>query len=81
MADVTTVGCMVAPAISAVEEGFMVKVVCDNCKSMNRIAEEVSWRRIEKASVHLTSSNAIVAELVNNWALVAGVVASPLQAA
>lgn len=78
MAGVTTDVCMVAPAISAVEEGFNVKVVCDACGSTNQIAEEMSWRRMEAGGVHLTSTNAIVAELVKNWATPAGGVAFPL---
>jgi nicotinamidase-related amidase len=81
MAGVTTDVCMVAPAISAVDEGFVVKVVCDACGSSNQIAEEMSWRRMEKAGVHLTSTNAIVAELVKNWASPAGAVAFPLLTA
>ena len=81
MAGVTTDVCMVAPAISAVDEGFVVKVVCDACGSSNQIAEEMSWRRMEKAGVYLTSTNAIVAELVKNWASPAGAVAFPLLTA
>jgi len=45
MAGVSKDVCMVGPAISAVEEGFMVKVVCDACGSTNQIAEEMSWKR------------------------------------
>jgi nicotinamidase-related amidase len=78
MAGVTTDVCMVAPAISAVEEGFNVQVVCDACGSTNQIAEEMSWRRMERAGVGLTSTNAIVAELVKNWASPAGAIAFPL---
>lgn len=78
MAGVTTDVCMVAPAISALEEGFNVQVVCDACGSTNQIAEEMSWRRMERAGVRLTSTNAIVAELVHNWASPAGAVAFPL---
>lgn len=78
MAGVTTDVCMVAPAISALEEGCNVKVVADACGSSNQIAEEMSYRRMEKAGVDLTSTNAIVAELVKNWATPAGAVAFPL---
>lgn len=78
MAGVTTDVCMVAPAISALEEGFNVKVVCDACGSTNQIAEEISWRRMERAGVDLTSTNAIGAELVKNWASPAGAIAFPL---
>jgi nicotinamidase-related amidase len=78
MAGVTTDVCMVAPAISVLEEGFNVQVVCDACGSTNQIAEEMSWRRMERAGVGLTSTNAIVAELVKNWASPAGAIAFPL---
>jgi nicotinamidase-related amidase len=78
MAGVTTDVCMVSPAISAFEDGFNVQVVCDACGSTNQIAEEMSWRRMERAGVRLTSTTAIVAELVKNWASPAGAVAFPL---
>ncbi len=78
MAGVTTDVCMVAPAISAVAEGFDVQVVCDACGSTSQIAEEMSYRRMEAGGVRLTSTNAIVAELVKNWASEAGAIAFPL---
>lgn len=78
MAGVTTDVCMVAPAITALKEGYNVKVVCDACGSSNPIAEEMSWRMMERAGVELTSTNAMVAELVKNWASPAGAVAFPL---
>jgi nicotinamidase-related amidase len=81
MAGVTTDVCMVSPAISALEEGYNVQVVCDACGSTNQIAEEMSWRRMELAGVRLTTTNAIVAELVKNWASPAGAVAFPLLTA
>ncbi len=78
MAGVTTDICMVMPAISALQEGFNVQVVCDACGSSNPIAEEMAWRRMERTGVHLTSTGAMVAELVKNWASPAGSVAFPL---
>lgn len=78
MAGVTTDVCVVAPAISAVAEGFDVQVVCDACGSSNSIAEEISYRRMAAAGVRLTSTNAIVAELVKNWTSEAGSIAFPL---
>lgn len=78
MAGVTTDVCMVSPAISAVQEGFNVQVVCDACGSSNQIAEEMSWRRMESAGVALTSTNAIIAELVRDWASPAGAIAFPI---
>jgi len=56
MAGVTTGICMASLAISAAEEGFNVKVVCDACGSSNPIEEETSWRRMERAGVQLTST-------------------------
>jgi len=78
MAGVTTDVCMVGPAISALEEGFNVQVVCDACGSGNQIAEEMAWRRMERAGVRLNSTNSMIAELVRNWATPAGAVAFPL---
>lgn len=78
MAGVTTDVCMVGPAISAREEGFNVQVVCDACGSGNQIAEEMAWRRMERAGVQLNSTTSMVAELVRNWATPAGAVAFPL---
>ena len=56
MAGVITDVCVIPPGISALEEGFNVKVVCDACGSTNQIAEEMSWRRMEKAGVILAST-------------------------
>ena len=78
MAGVTTDVCMVAPAISALEEGFHVQVVCDACGSTNPIAGEMAWRGIGTRSIHLRNTDAMVAELVKNWASPAGAVAFPL---
>lgn len=78
MAGVTTDVCMVSPAIDAHAEGFDVQVVCDACGSSNQIAEEMAWRRMEAAGVRLTSTNAMVAELVKDWSSAAGTVAFPL---
>ena len=78
MAGVTTDVCMVGPAIAAKEEGFDVQVVMDACGSSNPIAEDMSCRRMELAGVRLTSTNAIVAELVKDWTTPAGAIAFPL---
>jgi len=78
MAGVTTDVCMVPPAISALEEGYNVQVVCDACGSTNQIAETMAWRRMERAGVRLNTTNSMIAELVHNWATPAGAVAFPL---
>jgi hypothetical protein len=55
-----------------------VQVVCDACGSGNQIAEEMAWRRMERAGVRLNSTTSMIAELVRNWASPAGAVAFPL---
>ncbi|SOY64347.1 Amidases related to nicotinamidase [Cupriavidus taiwanensis] len=67
MAGVTTDVCVIAPAISAVEEGFNVQVVTDASGSATKIGDEVAWQRMTSAGVRLTSTAGIVAELVYNW--------------
>lgn len=67
MAGVTTDVCMVGSAISAVEEGFNVQVVSDACGTGQKIAEEMAWRRMERAGVQLNSTKSMIAELVRNW--------------
>lgn len=81
MAGVTTDVCMVPPAIAALDEGFNVTVICDACGSSNQIAEEMAWRRMQTAGVRLSSTNAIVSELVRNWSTPAGQMAFKLLVA
>ena len=67
MAAVTTDICLVFPAISAVEAGYEVLAVMDACGTDTAIGEETSRRRMERAGVWLTSTNTMVAELVQDW--------------
>jgi nicotinamidase-related amidase len=67
MAGVTTDVCVIAPAISAVEEGFNVQVVTDASGSATKIGDEIAWQRLASAGVRLTSTAGITAELVYNW--------------
>jgi nicotinamidase-related amidase len=67
MAAVTTDICLVFPAISAVEAGFEVLAVMDACGTDTQIGEEMARRRMERAGVWLTSTNTMVAELVQDW--------------
>lgn len=75
MAAVTTDICLVFPAISAVEAGYEVLAVLDACGTDTTIGEETSRRRMERAGVWLTSTNTMVAELVQDWSTPQG---SPL---
>ncbi|MDJ0712388.1 MAG: isochorismatase family protein [Woeseiaceae bacterium] len=75
MAGVTTEVCVVSPAVSALDDGFNVKVVVDACGSPNQVSEEIAWRRLEQGGVGLTSLNAIVSELARNWSTPNGQIA------
>ena len=67
MAAVTTDICLVFPAISAVEAGFEVLAVMDASGTDTAIGEDMARRRMERAGVWLTSTNTMVAELVQDW--------------
>ena len=72
MGGVTTDICLVFPSISAVQEGYNVLAVMDVGGSSYEIQEEMAQRRMMHAGVVLTTTNTIVAELVQNWATPAG---------
>ncbi len=67
MAAVTTDICLVFPAISAVEQGYEVQAVMDASGADTAIGEDMARRRMERAGVWLTSTNTMVAELVQDW--------------
>jgi nicotinamidase-related amidase len=68
MAGVTTDICLVFPTIDAANDGYEVQAVLDASGSSFEIQEEMARRRMEKAGVVLTTTNTIIAELVQNWA-------------
>jgi nicotinamidase-related amidase len=68
MAGVTTDICLVFPTIDAVNDGFEVQAVLDASGSSSELQEETARRRMERAGVVLTTTNTIIAELVQNWA-------------
>jgi nicotinamidase-related amidase len=72
MGGVTTDICLVFPSISAVQEGYNVLAVMDAGGSSYEIQEELAQRRMMHGGVVLTTTNTIVAELVQNWATPAG---------
>lgn len=67
MGGVTTDICLIFPSMSAVQDGFEVQVVIDASGSSYEIQEEMSRRRMERAGVVLTTTNTIIAELVQDW--------------
>lgn len=68
MAGVTTDVCLIYPSISAVNEGFEVQAVMDASGSPFELSEELSRQRMHDAGVVLTTSNTLIAELVQTWA-------------
>jgi nicotinamidase-related amidase len=72
MGGVTTDICLVFPSISAVQEGYNVLAVMDAGGSSYEIQEEMARRRMVRGGVVLTTTNTMVAELVQNWATPAG---------
>jgi nicotinamidase-related amidase len=67
MGGVTTDICLIFPSISAVQAGFDVQAVVDASGSSYEMQEEMSRRRMERAGVVLTTTNTIIAELVQDW--------------
>ena len=78
MGGVTTDICLVFPSISAVQEGYNVLAVMDAGGSAYEIEEDMAQRRMIHGGVVLTTTNTIVAELVQNWATPAGMQLIPL---
>src|ERR1700677_2935 len=72
MGGVTTDICLIFPSISAVQEGLNVLAVMDAGGSSYEIQEEMAQGRMMHGGVVLTTTNTMVAELVQNWATPAG---------
>jgi len=67
MGGVTTDICLIFPSMNAVQDGFEVQAVVDASGSSYEVQEEMSRRRMERAGVVLTTTNTIIAELVQDW--------------
>jgi nicotinamidase-related amidase len=78
MAAVTTDICLIFPAISAVQEGFDVLAVLDASGSSYEVQETLARQRMECAGVALTTTNTVIAELVQNWSTPQGSEITPL---
>jgi nicotinamidase-related amidase len=72
MGGVTTDICLIFPSISAAQLGFAVQAVIDASGSTYALQEEMSRRRMEQMGVVLTTTNTMIAELVQDWATPAG---------
>jgi nicotinamidase-related amidase len=81
LAGATTDVCAVPPAVTLLEQGYNVRVVVDCCGSPTKMADDVAIQRLIAAGVPLTSTNAIVSELVHDWSTPVGMNAFDLLAA
>jgi nicotinamidase-related amidase len=78
MGGITTDICLIFPSISAVKDGYEVQAVIDASGSPFEISEETSRRRMEREGVLLTSTNTLIAELVQDWSTKEGTELVPL---
>ncbi|MGI9509214.1 MAG: isochorismatase family protein [Geminicoccaceae bacterium] len=67
MAGITTDVCLAPPAISAAAESFDVTAVVDASGSPTTLTDEMAFRKMERGSVELTTTSALLAELAVNW--------------
>jgi nicotinamidase-related amidase len=72
IAGVTNDVCTVYPTLSALEEGYRVRVVADAGGSMTKLADDTALRRMENAGATIASINTALTELAVNWASPAG---------
>lgn len=72
IAGVTNDVCTVYPALSALEQGYVVYVVADAGGSTNKIADDVALRQMELAGAVLVSTNMVLTGLAGNWNSAAG---------
>lgn len=72
VAGVTTSVCLVYPVLSAIAAGYQVQAVMDASGSPSKLAEDVSWRRMENAGAILTATDSVIAELAQDWSTPAG---------
>lgn len=54
--------------------------VLDAGGSPTEMVEKVAWERLKQAGIPVTSTNAIVTELIKDWSTEAGQIAFPLLA-
>jgi nicotinamidase-related amidase len=78
MGGITNDICLVFPAISAVKDGFEVQAVIDASGSQTDISEEMSRNRMERKGILLTSTETLIAELVQDWSTKEGMKLAPL---
>ncbi|WP_432000681.1 isochorismatase family protein [Streptomyces sioyaensis] len=72
VAGVTNDICTVFPTLSALRDGYDVRVVADAGGSPTAMADQIAIRRMERAGATITSTNQTLAELAGSWVGPAG---------
>ncbi|MCC6143741.1 MAG: hydrolase [Candidatus Hydrogenedentes bacterium] len=67
IAGVVTEVCVAFPALSAIEEGYEVFVVCDASGTFNQTTREASWARMAAAGAQLMTWFGVACELHRDW--------------
>jgi len=67
VAGVTNDVCTVYPVLTALDEGYAVEVVADAGGSPTAIADDLALRRMADAGAVVSTTNAVLAELAQNW--------------
>jgi hypothetical protein len=67
VAGMLTESCVSWPVLSALSEGYDVRVVADACGGLTRASHEASLRRLEQAGAVMTSWLQFLLEMQRDW--------------
>lgn len=67
IAGIVTEVCVAFPALSALEEGYEVFVVCDASGTFNHTTRDAAWIRMESAGAQLMTWFGVACELHRDW--------------
>ncbi|HPA18443.1 MAG TPA: isochorismate family cysteine hydrolase YcaC [Verrucomicrobiae bacterium] len=67
IAGIVTEVCVAFPALSAIEAGYQVFVVCDASGTFNKTTREAAWARMSAAGAQLMTWFAVACELHRDW--------------
>jgi len=67
IAGIVTEVCVAFPALSAIEEGYEVFVVCDASGTFNQTTRDAAWARMSAAGAQLMTWFGVACELHRDW--------------
>ena len=62
-----TEACVTFAVLSAIAEGYEVRVVADTCGGLTAASHDLALRRMERAGAHMTSWIQVLLELQRDW--------------